>query len=295
MTNSLEQKKALVFGGRTGLLGKILTKALERRGAETLPLSRSDLDPLDEKAVRRLLQKEKPDFVFNAVAYTQVDLAEDEPEQAYLLNRDLPALLSRQCRDSESLLIHFSTDFVFDGLKDGPYVETDPPGPQSVYGRSKLDGERALSDSGYAEILIIRTAWLFGPKKMNFVKKILQLAEERDRLTVVDDQSGSPTYAPDLAKGSIELAETGARGIFHLANSGSTTWHGLASKAVALAGLDCVVKPVPTSAYPTKAKRPANSILNTDKFTKATGTKPRPWEEALEEYILRELPQESKG
>ncbi len=292
MMNSLEHMKALVFGGRTGLLGRVLTKALKERNLEVLPLSRSDLDPLDEKAVKDLLLREKPDFVFNAVAYTQVDLAEDEPDQAYLLNRDLPALLGRQCQACKALMVHYSTDFVFDGLKGGPYAEDDQTGPQSIYGKSKLDGEEALAELGYQDILIIRTAWLFGPGKMNFVKKILQLAGERDRLTVVDDQTGSPTYAPDLAVNSLELLKAEARGLFHLTNSGSTTWHGLASRAVSLAGIECRVEPVPTSAYPTKAKRPANSVLDTGKFEKTTDKTPRTWEEALEDYVLRELPEE---
>jgi len=278
-------KTVAIFGGKTGLLGQSLTKAFAKAGARPVPLSSADCDILDPMAVEELLKREKPDLVVNAAAYTQVDRAEDEQDLAFALNATAPPLLAALAARHSATFVHYSTDFVFKGNKETPYTEEDPVSSFSTYGISKADGERGLLKLGYAKTLIIRISWLFGPGRTNFVRKILDLADSKDTLTVVDDQIGSPSYAPDVAAHTLELLEKDATGIYHLANSGETSWHGLANMAVSLAGKECLVTPVPTADYPTKAERPAYSALDLSKFIKATGVTPRPWEDALKEYV----------
>ncbi len=285
----LAGKKAVILGGRTGLLGQSLTEKLKVQEIITIPLSRSDFDPLNDESLTAMLEREEPDFIFNTVAYTMVDLAEDEENNAHLLNTTLPATLGRLCKQLNIKLIHYSTDFVFDGKKDSPYTEKDQTNPQSVYGETKLAGEERLCELDYEDILIIRTAWLFGPNKTNFVHKILGLAKERENLTIVHDQVGSPTYTPDLAEYSIELLKNEAKGIFNVVNSGKASWCELATEAINSCAINCRVDPVPTSAYPTKATRPPYSVLDTSKFTEVTGVTPRPWVQALRDYVYNDL------
>ncbi len=285
----LTGKKAIILGGKTGLLGQPLTEKLQEQKITTIPLSRNDFDPLNEKSLTALLEREEPDLIFNTIAYTMVDQAEDEENNAHLLNTTFPATLGRLAKTYNCKLIHFSTDFVFDGKSDSPYTEEDKTNPQSVYGETKLAGEDQLHEQGYENILIIRTAWLFGPHKTNFVHKILNLARERESLTIVHDQSGSPTYTPDLAEYTIELLKNKATGIFNVVNSGKASWCELATEAINCSAINCRVDPVPTSAYPTKATRPPYSVLDTSKMTELTGIIPRPWVQALRDYIYNDL------
>ncbi|WP_432736585.1 dTDP-4-dehydrorhamnose reductase [Maridesulfovibrio sp. FT414] len=285
----LAGKKAVILGGRTGLLGRILTERLKQHQVITIPLSRSDFDPMDEKSLSELLDREEPDFIFNTVAYTMVDQAEEEENKAHLLNTTLPVSLGRIAKIRNCKLIHFSTDFVFDGKKDSPYTEEDTPNPQTIYGKTKLAGEKKLLQIDYDQILIIRTAWLFGPYKTNFVHKIITFAKERDFLTVVHDQKGSPTYTPDLAEYTIALVQNEANGIFNVVNSGKATWCELAAEAINCSAINCRVDAVPSSAYPTKAKRPSYSVLDTAKLTELTGITPRPWVQALRDYIYNDI------
>jgi dTDP-4-dehydrorhamnose reductase len=285
----IEGLRVAILGGRTGLLGQALTKAFGRAGAMAFPLSRKDCDVLDPLCVEKWLDRNDPDLLINATGYTQVDLAEDEPEKAFALNATAPPLLATLAARRAIPFIHYSTDFVFNGSKHSPYTEYDEANSTSVYGISKADGERGLLKLGYDRTLIIRISWLFGPGRTNFVKKILGLAATRRNLSVVNDQIGSPSYTPDIAENTIRLVERDASGIFHLANSGETSWHGLANTAVNLANTDCTVSPVPTSAYPTKAVRPSYSVLDLAKFTRTTGATPRRWEDALRQYVLEDL------
>lgn len=285
----LSGKKAVILGGKTGLLGRTLTEKLEQNEVITIPLSRADFDPLNEKILTALLEREKPDLIFNTIAYTMVDQAEDEESKAHLLNTTLPVSLGRLAKMNNCKLIHFSTDFVFDGKNDSPYTEKDKTNPQSVYGSTKLAGEEKLLELDYENILIIRTAWLFGPYKTNFVHKILNFAREREALTIVHDQNGSPTYTPDLADYTIELVKNEANGIFNVVNSGKASWCELAAEAINCSAINCRVEPVPSSAYPTKAARPSYSVLDTAKLTAATGITPRPWVQALRDYIYNDL------
>lgn len=291
--------KALVFGGRNGLLGRALVEALTRAGVAVVPVSAADVDYFDADALDEFMDSHEPDArnenealfdpaelcLVNAVAYTQVDAAEDQPEEAYRLNAAFPALLGVLAEERGHRLLHFSTDFVFDGEKDSPYLPGDATGPLSVYGASKLAGEEALLGLDIPGLLILRTSWLFGPGKMNFVKRMLELGAARPELSVVDDQHGSPTYTPDLAALAVALLQTGATGLLHAANSGPATWHELAAAALELAQLPCVVKAIPTSGYPTKAKRPLYSVLDLAETARLAGFAPRHWREALAEYL----------
>ncbi|QLA16705.1 dTDP-4-dehydrorhamnose reductase [Desulfolutivibrio sulfoxidireducens] len=277
--------KAIVLGGVTGLLGVPLTWALRDAGYDVLPTSRGTLDPFDRQALLQAITSFGADVLVNTVAYTAVDAAEDEPDEAGRLNRVLPGNLARVCLETGIGLVHYSTDFVFDGRKTSPYVETDPVAPQSVYGRTKLAGERAIRESGLENHLILRTAWLFGPGKTNFVEKILGFARTRDVLKIVHDQVGSPTFTVDLAAGTVALMKAGGRGLFHLVNSGRASWCELASEAVSTAGINCEVLPITSADYPQKARRPAYSVLDVGKFAEVAGYAPRPWVQALREYV----------
>jgi dTDP-4-dehydrorhamnose reductase len=282
---NLKGAKAVVLGGKTGLLGQALTNALQNEGASVQPLSSQDADMLDQNTMNTILDHEQPDIVFNAAAYTQVDLAEEEEEKAFALNATAPVLTARLVASRNIPFVHFSTDFVFNGRKNTPYHEEDRPNAKSVYGISKAGGEKSLLEFGYDKTLIVRISWLFGPGKMNFVQKILELAKDKDRLNVVSDQTGSPSYTPDVAASTLELVKRDHFGIVHVANSGIATWFDLASEAVSLAGLKCTVQPISTSEYPTKAVRPPYSVLDLTSFCEITGQPPRHWRQALQEYI----------
>ncbi len=279
-------RKAVVLGGKTGLLGQALCMAMARKGWTVHAPRRADLDLFDRPAVEDYLARTGADTLFNTVAYTRVDQAEDEPAEAARLNRQLPLILGQAARNAGVQLIHYSTDFVFNGRKATPYTTEDQPDPRSVYGSTKLQGERELQALGLPGLLIVRTSWLFGPCKINFVTRILELAAARAELSVVHDQIGSPSYTPDLAANSLALVEAGAAGLFHLANAGQASWCELAAEAVRGADLPCRVKPITSDQYPQKAVRPAYSVLDLSKFTAATGITPRPWLQALREFLF---------
>ena len=279
-------KNAVVLGGKTGLLGQALSMAMIRQGWNVHAPRRDELDLFDRPAVEAYLARTGADVLFNTVAYTKVDQAEDEPAEASLLNRQLPLMLGKTALSAGVRFVHYSTDFVFNGKKTSPYTPKDLPAPCSVYGQTKLQGERELLALGLPGLLIIRTSWLFGPCKINFVTRILELAASRPELSVVHDQIGSPSYTPDLATNSLALLDTGATGIFHLANAGQASWCELATEAVRGADLPCRIKPIPSSEYPQKACRPAYSVLDLSAFTAATGIAPRPWLQALREFLF---------
>lgn len=279
-------KSAVILGGKTGLLGQALSLAMTRRGWNVHALGREDLDIFDRPAVEAFLRRTGAAVLFNTVAYTKVDQAEDEPAEAARLNRQLPLLLGQAARTAGVTLVHYSTDFVFNGRKAAPYTTEDQPDPRSVYGRTKLQGERELQALDLPGLLIIRTSWLFGPCRTNFVTRILELAETRPELSVVDDQVGSPSYTPDLAANTLALLDKGATGIFHLANSGQASWCELAAEAVRVADRHCRIKPIHSCEYPQKACRPPYSVLDLSRFTAVTGITPRPWLQALREFLF---------
>lgn len=288
--------KALVLGGATGLVGQALTRALAAAGWETRIFSRTDGNLLDLDFLRALLEETAADVVFNALGWTRVDAAEEHPEEALLANRTLPDAIARSLAAlGHGHLMHFSTDFVFSGQHDGPWRETDAPNPISIYGRTKLAGEEAVLKALPDRSCIVRTAWLFGPGRSNFVDVILKACSQKEAVSVVHDQIGSPTYTLDLAKWCEKLAQVRATGIWNAVNSGVASWCELASEAIALTSAPCRVEPIPASAWPQAAQRPANSTLDNSKLAEFLGEKPRPWPRALREYLFREYPPAERG
>lgn len=295
-TNPAEKKNArtaLVLGGR-GLLGQALVKRLTERGWTVHTLDRADA-PLMPDTLTPHIETIDPGVIFNTVAWTQVDDAEDHPQQALAVNRGLPALLGSIVRQSGAHLVHFSTDFVFNGRKSSPYTEEDATDPLCVYGSSKLAGEQVLLESRASNICVVRTAWLFGPGRKNFVSTILEKAKSTNPLKVVHDQIGSPTYTPDVADAAINLAERHFHGLVHVANAGQASWCELASEAVHQANIPTRVEAITTADWPQKASRPAYSVLDTTLYTEVTGFHLRTWPQALREYVFTEFSGEDKA
>ena len=285
--------RILVTGG-SGQLAQALAKA---GGGDVEVVGRPDFDFDRPETIAAVFHAARPWLVVNAAAYTAVDAAEGDPAGADRANRLGPAALARLCADAGIPLIHVSTDYVFDGTKAAPYVETDPVAPLGVYGTSKLAGERAILDSG-ARAIILRTAWVYAASGKNFVRTMLELAKSRDVLSVVADQHGCPTAAPDLADAILAIAtrlrpdgwDDRFAGVFHAAGTGTTTWHGLACAVFAEAvrhgaKIPGTVTPVPTAAYPTPTKRPANSRLDCARLEATFGVSLPPWRESLARVI----------
>lgn len=269
----------LVLGSH-GMLGRALTRALQD-DHDVTAWDREELDITDERAVGELLPMLDPDIVMNAAAHTDVEKAEDDPDTAEAVNGYAVGNLAVTCAEADLPLLHFSTDYVFDGRKAEGYREDDEPAQSlSVYGRSKLLGETLLKENG-REFWLVRTAWLFGPHGKHFIDTILAAAEQHDLLKVVDDQRGSPTSALDLAASLCDfLRDRPPYGTYHLVNSGEATWADLAEAALAQTGRTTRVERVPTRAYPLKAVRPACSVLRNTKRPPL-----RPWREALAAYL----------
>jgi dTDP-4-dehydrorhamnose reductase len=282
----------LVTGG-SGQVGGALAAA-PPAGVRIVAPPRAVLDLASDRLdIAALLAAEGVTAIVNCGAYTQVDKAEDEPELAQRINAQAPALLAEAARGAGIPIIQVSTDYVFAGDKPEPYVEDDATRPQGAYGRSKLAGERAVAGSG-ARHAILRTAWVFSPGGANFVRTMLRLGRERDAVSVVADQHGCPTHAGDLAAviSAIVPAFEDARqssGIWHAVNAGETTWHGLAERIFARAALRGQPAPrltaIATADYPTRAPRPANSRLATDRLQRDFGIILRPWQDAVDEAV----------
>ena len=278
--------KALILGGATGLLGQALVHVLSARGWQVETLGRQDGNVLDFDFLQSRLHAAQADVVFNAVGYTAVDAAEDDAEAARELNRALPDALAHILHSlGHGHLLHYSTDFVFSGHGETPLTESDEVHPQSVYGRTKLEGEQAVLRSLPERSCVLRTAWLFGPGRKNFVDTIVAACVKRDAINVVYDQVGSPTYSMDLAQWSAALAEKQATGLWHAVNSGQASWCELACESIALAAASCRVVPIDSGQWPQKARRPAFSVLDNNKLSAFLGKKPRPWPQALRDYI----------
>ncbi|MBI3271035.1 MAG: dTDP-4-dehydrorhamnose reductase [Planctomycetes bacterium] len=268
------------------MLGQALLGAAHAAGTTCAGVDLPDWDLLDTEAARRALEAVAPSVVINCAALTDVDGCETAAgrEAAFRVNATLAGGLARLCAASGIRLLHLSTDYVFDGTRAEPYREEDTPNPKSVYGTSKRRGEEAVLEA-HPGALVVRTAWLYGPAgRKNFVEAILRLAREREFLEVVDDQRGSPTHAPDLARALLGLARLPATGIVHATNAGSTTWHGFARKILELSGVAREVRAITTTQLGRPAPRPANSVLDCARLA-ALGIRLRPWEEALGAYL----------
>lgn len=296
--------KILVTGSK-GQVGWELQNRRAGRGMTVIGVDIEEIDIADKGAVLELAGDVAADLVVNAAAYTAVDAAEENAELAFRVNRDGPANLATACLGQGIPLIHISTDYVYGGDQAGAYVEDDPMTPLGVYAQSKAGGDQAVSRL-LTEHVILRTAWVYGVHGHNFVKTMLRLGRERGRLAVVNDQTGCPTDAADLAKAILDIAHQirqGGKtpwGTYHFCGKGRTTWYGFAREIFRLAGQHETfavksVDPVPTSAYPTPARRPANSVLDCSRITQAFGIVPRPWEESLADMLQRHYQMERRG
>ncbi len=270
----------LVVGGK-GMLGSDLLTLLGQRGRGVdLP----EIDITDMASVQRVLTALKPSVVVNCAAYTDVDGCETNHDLAMQVNGEGVAFLAMVTREIGAKLVQVSTDYVFDGGKGSPYQEDDLPRPLNVYGESKLAGE--LNVQVNPDHVVVRTQWLYGLHGKNFVETMLRLGQEKDRLTVVDDQIGAPTWTMDLAKGIIALIDAGCRGTYHVADSGSTSWNGFARAIFAETGMATQVEPMTTAQLNRPALRPLHSTLDCARLTADTGYRPQPWREALRQYLV---------
>jgi len=270
--------------GAGGMVGSDLRNALAARGEDFLPLTRSDLDITDSRAVTAAVAEARPSIVVNCAGYTRVDDAESNERLANAINGSSVELLAEAANAVEALLVHISTDFVFDGRSRIPYDINDRTAPLSVYGRSKLLGEQAATHA--KKHVIVRTSWLFGTNGPNFVEAIRrQIQKGTNPLRVVDDQRGRPTFVPHLAEAIIRIANLDARGVIHYADEPECTWYDFARAIVEELGADVAVKPVPTEEFPRPAARPAYSVLSTERYERLTGVRPEAWREGLREYL----------
>jgi dTDP-4-dehydrorhamnose reductase len=269
--------------GAGGMLGHDLV-ATAPEHVRAVALTRADLDITDRTAVAARLRELAPEVIINAAAYTAVDRAESDREATFRVNAEAVGELGSIARTLGSVVVHFSTDYVFDGEARAPYAEDAPANPINVYGASKLAGERALVDSG-AEHLLIRTQWLFGLRGRSFPRTMWERATARQPTRVVNDQRGRPTFSPDLARATWVLLERGVRGLLHVANGGAATWYDVAAQVFRMAGTDSFLEPCSTAEYPTSARRPLSSILDLSRF-ESLGTEPLPsWQDALGRFL----------
>jgi len=293
----------ILLTGCAGQVGFELQKTLAPLG-EVVAVDQTQCDLADAEAIRKLVREVAPHIIVNPAAYTAVDKAESEPELAMAVNAWAPGILGEEAAKLDAWVVHYSTDYVFDGIKTAPYDENDTPNPQSVYGRSKLAGEQALLASG-AQCLILRTSWVVGAHGGNFVRTILRLAAERGSLNVVADQIGAPTSAPLLADVTAHLIRQAEGqghqsfpiGLYHLVAGGETNWHEYACyvvKCALAAGKSLKLKPenicaITTADYPLPAKRPANSRLNTDKLRQTFKLDLPDWKTGLDQVLAKIL------
>ncbi|HYD90577.1 MAG TPA: dTDP-4-dehydrorhamnose reductase [Flavobacterium sp.] len=269
--------------GASGQLGQ----ALQSIGPEYKDItfyfaSSREADITDISGLETIFSRIAPDYCINAAAYTAVDKAESDSENAYKVNVEGAANIAKVCNKYNTALIHVSTDFVFDGNKTTPYTEEDETNPQGVYGRTKREGEIEIKKN-LREHYIVRTSWLYSQYGNNFMKTMLRLAAERESLGVVNDQTGTPTHAVDLARAIMTIITSRIKqyGVYHYSNEGETTWYGFADKIFEVNAIDIDLKPIPTEAYPTPAKRPAYSVLDKSKIKKVFGIEISNWEDRV--------------
>ena len=268
--------------GAYGMLGSDLREVL--KNFELIATGSKDLDISDEEKVMDLICEKSPDLVINAAAYTAVDDCESHYDEAYAVNAIGPKNLAIACRKQDIPLVHISTDYVFDGNKRTPLIETDKLGPQSAYGKTKLEGEKFIQENT-DKYFILRTAWLYGLHGNNFVKTMLDLAETHDEITVVNDQIGSPTYSLDLAVAITNLLHSDKYGIYHVTNEGECSWYDFAKLIFELSNLDVNVIPVSTEEFPRPAPRPHYSVLDNKKWNASGFVPMRDYKEALGAYL----------
>jgi dTDP-4-dehydrorhamnose reductase len=285
----------LLLIGKIGQVGWELRRTLAPL-AQITCVDFPEIDLTKSDSIRQWVREARPQIIINAAAYTAVDKAELEPERAMKINGEAPGVLAEQAKALNALLVHYSTDYVFDGTKQNPYLETDATGPLGTYGRSKLAGDQAVQAAGCAH-LIFRLCWVYGARGNNFMLTIMRLAREREKLRVVSDQWGCPTWSRMIAetttlalKQALAVPDWGAlTGLYHLAASSATSWHGFAQAIVdALPAEErkcSKVEPIPTAEYPTPAKRPAYSVLGCEKLERTFGLRLPAWDDSLKQVL----------
>jgi dTDP-4-dehydrorhamnose reductase len=278
----------ILLTGRNGQIGWELERLLPSLG-EVIATDRTTLDLADSEAIRRRVREVKPDVIVNSAAYTAVDQAESEPAAAMQINAIAPEVLAQEAKRLGARLVHYSTDYVFDGEKDRPYLEDDVPAPINVYGQSKLEGEKRLAASG-SQYLIFRTSWLYAARGQNFLLTILKAAREKPELRVVDDQVGAPTSSAAIARATVRaLQAPHAHGVYHMSAVGKTTWFGFAQAILGAAGMRTPLIPIASHDYPTRARRPRNSLLDNTRLDEDLGIRMPPWEAQLQEVMAQVL------
>jgi dTDP-4-dehydrorhamnose reductase len=309
----MKKEPKILLLGKCGQVGGELDVSL-RSFADVVALDHSELELCKPQDVRQVIRAVQPSIIVNAAAYTAVDRAESEEAMARAINADAPAVIAEEAKNLGALFVHYSTDYVFDGIKRSPYSEDDSPSPQNVYGRTKLAGEQAIQQSG-AAYLIFRTAWVYGRRGKNFLLTILRLATQREELRVVDDQIGSPTYAREIAAGTTRIIKdllgrgdsvgpiSSVAGIYHMTAAGEASWHEFAEAILKEAcqnlesswmteatGHRCLaarrVIPIKTAEYPTAARRPAYSVLSNSRLVHVFGVQLPDWRLQLHSAFL---------
>lgn len=279
---------SIVITGGGGMLAAAFKQTLSQRGVRAELISRKQWDITDSPQVERMFEDLHPTLCINCAAYTKVDQAESEQAQADAVNGRAVQTLAEVCNQYGTRLVHFSTDYVFDGSLRRPLRPDDPLGPQSAYGRSKLLGEQLLQSTALDRWLVIRTAWLYGPGGPCFPMTMINAARAGKPLKVIDDQIGSPTYTRDLADATLRLVDAGATGIFHVVNSGQTNWHDFTAAILEEFDLKAELSRTTSAQWkqlkPHSATRPAYSVLDTSKYTQTTGHTMRDWRDALRAY-----------
>ena len=275
--------KVLVTGVK-GQLGYDVVKELEKRGHEAVGVDIEEMDITDAGSVDKVIKEASVDAVVHCAAYTAVDAAEDNEDICRKVNVDGTRNIAQVCKELDIKMIYISTDYVFDGMGERPWEPEDERHPLNVYGQTKYEGELAVQEL-LEKYFIVRIAWVFGVNGKNFIKTMLRLAETHDKLTVVNDQFGSPTYTFDLARLLVDMVETDKYGIYHATNEGICTWYEFACEIFRQAGVEISVSPVSASEYPAKAKRPENSRMSKEKLTENGFEKLPSWQDALGRYL----------
>ena len=283
--------------GKSGQVGTALATLLPNLAGELIIVGRGECDLTNAEAIRATLRSVRPEVIVNAAAYTNVNGAETERDLAMVINAAAPGVMAEEVYRMNALLVHYSTDYVFDGSKQGEYLETDTPHPLNMYGGSKLEGERRIEGTG-AKHVILRTSWVYGPTGNNFLRTILRLAAEREELAIVSDQVGAPTSSLQIAEGTIRILrewhKTGAgrvkSGVYHMTAAGETSWYGFACEFVDRMRDELPLKvkqirPLLTAEYPSAAVRPLNSKLCNDKLEMACGVRLDSWQKGLREVL----------
>jgi dTDP-4-dehydrorhamnose reductase len=284
----MKNPKILVFG-RVGQVGWELRHKLACLG-QVSSVDFPEIDFSKPDTIRDAVRAAEPTVIVNAAAYTAVDKAETSPEPAWAINATGPGVIAEEAKRLGALMVHYSTDYVYDGSKQGPWVETDKPNPLSVYGKTKLAGDEAIAAAG-GDYVILRTSWVYGARGGNFLLTMLRLARERPELRIVDDQTGSPTTSECIAQATADILSqviapggglAGRGGVYHLTSSGATTWFGFAKAFLSKQAVCPKLTPIPTSEYPLPAQRPVNSVLSCDRIAETFGVRMPSWELALD-------------